>query len=251
MNFFLVLSLFLCYSSSLALATSSFLNENQNTSNISVIEVEVSHSNITGFSNFVISCSSVPTQVAIVAASGYDFDLSNPMIHYFNLSRVLNELGENSMYIDYRYYRVYAKISNSASNTNISVDLPTKHNFQENLTAVAWCMDNTSQSSGYSVGPYGPFNNGGVPLTITVTYSIPLRAEEVELQANLLTDYLNLSFYSVYDILAAGFTQLRMKRRFFTYLILIIIILMLIMIILQSPIITISDFQMLSTIKQM
>lgn len=199
MSFFLVLTLYLCFSSLFAVQPSTFLSENQNVSNISVIDIKVNHSNITGLSNFLVSCSSVPSQVLIVTSSGYDFGEDIPMLPYFNFSRVLKELGENSLYIDYRYYRVYAKALNSGSNLNISLDLPTKHNIFENLTAIAWCMDNTSQSSGYSIGSYGPFNNRGVPITIKVTYSQPLRTEEVKLQTNLLASYLNLSFYSTYD----------------------------------------------------
>lgn len=199
MNIFLVLALSLCFSPFLALKTSSFLGENQNASNISVVDVKVSHSNNTGLSSFIISCSSVPTQVAIVTASQNDIDFSTQMINYFDLSRVLKQLGESSLYIDYRYYRVYAKVSNSGSNTNISVDLPTKHSPNEYLTAIAWCMDNSSQSSRYRVGPYGPFNNSGVPLTIKVTYLRPLKAEEVELQTKIIASFFNLSSYTAYD----------------------------------------------------
>lgn len=203
MNYLLLLTLSFCFSSFLALRPSSFLSENTNTSNISVSAVKVSYSNISGLSNFIVSCSSVPTQVVIVLASQNDFYNAKSMSPYMNVSRVLRELGGRSLYTDYRYYRVYAAASNSGSNLSVSLDLLTKHSSQEHLSAIAWCAIDDSFSSGYLIDSYGPFSNGGVRSTIKVTYSQPLTAEEVPVQASLLTIYLanyyDLSFSMVYD----------------------------------------------------
>lgn len=204
MNLLLFLTLSLCFLPYWAMQTSSFLSENQYTTNISIVNIsvedlKVSYSNITGLSNFLVSCSSVPSQVVIATASQNDVYMELDMMKYFNISKILEELGEDSLYIDYRYYRVYARASNSGSSLNVSVDLPTKHSSQEHITAIAWCMNSGKQSSGYSIYPYGPFNNGGEKLTLKVIYSVPLRAHEVKLQTNLLASYMNLSFYTVYD----------------------------------------------------